>query len=103
MFWCAKIASYSDCILTYGQDKLPTISGLAWALAPKIGSKYLAGLWENDLSRGLAWTRQGNPTLFYPMFLNTSRAPSWSWASIDGEFGYPHMRSHVAMLEAYKG
>jgi hypothetical protein len=44
---------------------------------------YLAGLWESQLPYGLLWISlvpHTRPT--------TERAPSWTWASIDGPVSY---------------
>jgi hypothetical protein len=102
IFWCAQLSLYSKRALTYGRDKLPAISGLARVLARKIGSRYLAGLWEEDLPRGLAWEWQGDGTDSSAL-PSSYRAPSWSWASVDGKFEYPHIRALVPLLKAYEG
>jgi hypothetical protein len=102
MFWCAQLSLYSKRTHTYGRDKLPAISGLARVLAPKIGSRYLAGLWEDDLPRGLAWEWKWDGTHSHRIS-KSYRAPSWSWASVDGEFRYPHIRGLVPLLKAYGG
>jgi hypothetical protein len=86
-FWCAQVSQYSDRTLTYGHDKLPATSGLVRALAPKIGSRYLAGVREGDLARGLAWAWCSRLRIDGPY-----RAPSWSWASVDGAFEYRFWR-----------
>lgn len=51
--------------------------------------QYLAGLWCSYIPAGLLWRRlvatKGDILLYHPM---RYRAPSWSWASIDGEIEY---------------
>ncbi|KAH7205613.1 hypothetical protein BKA60DRAFT_611668 [Fusarium oxysporum] len=79
--WSGLITNYTSRELTKSSDRLPALSGIAKWLQPHLGNPaYLAGLWNNsDLYRQLAWfscTTQ-NPRPQY-------RAPSWSWASIDG-------------------
>ncbi|ENH73390.1 hypothetical protein FOC1_g10008876 [Fusarium oxysporum f. sp. cubense race 1] len=79
--WEGLISDYTYRKLTKSSDWLPALSGIAKWLQPHLGNPgYLAGLWNNsDLHRQLAWfscTTQ-NPRPRY-------RAPSWSWASIDG-------------------
>ncbi|KAF5870555.1 putative heterokaryon incompatibility protein [Botrytis fragariae] len=66
--------------LTKGSEKLVAISTIAREVQPLIRSRYLAGLWEVDLVFQLAWwsRRDGFPSTMY-------QAPSWSWASIDGQ------------------
>lgn len=64
--------------LTNPADKLVAISAIAHELQPFMNCRYLAGHWQTDLVRQLAWTgwngSQRTPTY---------RAPSWSWASVD--------------------
>ena len=67
------------------EDKLPAISGLAIELAGAIQDEYVAGLWCNDILRGLMWST-------WP-FLHVKkpevwRAPSWSWASVNNAVTY---------------
>lgn len=51
---------------TFPEDKLPAISGLARVTAKKSGSKYLAGLWMEDLHIGLLWKDSINCKLRRP-------------------------------------
>lgn len=64
--------------LTQPADKLVAISAIAHELEPFMNCRYLAGHWETDLVRQLAWT--GSNDSQRP---STYRAPSWSWASVD--------------------
>lgn len=81
--WGLVVEHYTKCKLTKSQDKLVAISGIAklfQAFLP--GDNYLAGLWKNDLAYGLLWrsaTYDPSPLVHVP-----DRAPSWSWASVDG-------------------
>ena len=76
--WQAHVNMYSKCGLTKpDKDKLIAISGIA----RKIGTPddYAAGLWKSIMTQQLGWSSGNNcrrPTSW--------RAPSWSWASIDG-------------------
>jgi len=62
-----------------GFDRLPALAGLAKALAERTGDEYLAGIWKKGLIEGLLWYGEDD-LLLTP----TYRAPSWSWASVDG-------------------
>jgi hypothetical protein len=65
-------------------DILPAISALAEKFQTVLADNYLAGLWEADIKRGLFWRVHrsvANPTAEY-------RAPSWSWASVEGTIEY---------------
>lgn len=76
--WQKFVDIYSDCGLTKpDKDKFLAISGIARKIGA--GDDYAAGLWRSVLIRQLRWSTDGGcsrPT--------TWRAPSWSWASIDG-------------------
>ncbi|RMJ13173.1 hypothetical protein CDV36_007186 [Fusarium kuroshium] len=72
-------SEYNMKALTYSSDKLPAFSGLAQKFQHTFGGEYLAGLWSNDIGRGLPW-------LLYTPLSSDSAAqrnhlPSWSWAS----------------------
>lgn len=64
--------------LTNPADKLVAISAIAHELQPFMNCRYLAGHWETDLVRQLAWTGSNGSQR-----TSTYRAPSWSWASVD--------------------
>lgn len=64
--------------LTNPADKLVAISAIAHELQPFMNCRYLAGHWEIDLIRQLAWTGSNDSQR-----ASTYRAPSWSWASVD--------------------
>lgn len=53
--WTRAVARFSDCALTKHADKLVAMSGIAKTLAPILGSRYVAGLWEDYLPQGLLW------------------------------------------------
>ncbi|KAF2450898.1 HET-domain-containing protein [Karstenula rhodostoma CBS 690.94] len=86
--WSDLVEDYSKRSMTYGRDKLVAISGLARILAPVFGMEYVAGLWVKDLIRSLVWHKR----IMEPS-LGTApaayRAPSWSWASVDGQVRFP--------------
>ncbi|KAH7137911.1 heterokaryon incompatibility protein-domain-containing protein [Dendryphion nanum] len=85
--WRRMVELYSKCNLTRPEDKLIAISGLATdmkrilkSLDPGCPHNYLAGLWEERLGEDLSWSLR-NPGKRPEL----ERAPSWSWASVDGE------------------
>ena len=88
--WYRLVAAYSDRKLTYAIDKLPAISGLAQELEMSISDpdeKYLAGFWLGDLAQGLLWMSSAtwNEDMQNTQRSRPYRAPSWSWASMDGQ------------------
>ncbi|KAI9772555.1 MAG: hypothetical protein M1840_000760 [Geoglossum simile] len=89
--WRNIVEEYSGLDLTYGNDKFPAISGTANQMRiyrPK--AKYLAGLWEDDLIQDLLW----EPFQLEDHRPETWRAPSWSWASVNGQIRYTNSISH---------
>jgi hypothetical protein len=83
--WYKWIPLYSKRTLTKSSDKLPAIAGIAFHIATTLGLNYVAGLWRKDLHLGLTWFAERPQTLIR----HKSRAPSWSWASVDGAVVYP--------------
>lgn len=79
--WPQIVRIYSAANLTFGKDKLPALSGVARLGYNETGDQYLAGLWRNNLESQLCWRLWGVQPLKRPSF----RAPTWSWASIDGK------------------
>ena len=57
--WLDLAQSFSTCQLTYDEDALPAISGLARAFQNKLQDQYVAGLWYKDIVRGLLWSTNG--------------------------------------------
>jgi hypothetical protein len=77
--WAHAVQAYTAGSLTNSEDKLVAISAIAREVQPLMRSRYLAGHWEADLVLQLAWS--GTNFSARP---KSYRAPSWSWASIDG-------------------
>jgi hypothetical protein len=55
--WLRIASMYAACDLTFDQDVLPAISGLARRFTKALDDVYLAGLWRGDLISGLMWER----------------------------------------------
>jgi hypothetical protein len=82
----AMLQNYSQRRLKFPKDKLPGVSGLASEFAAAFKTRYLAGLWEEDILMGLCWYPAASLDL-YPVRVRGKIkdyvAPSWSWASQD--------------------
>lgn len=72
------VEEYSSLNLTYEEDRLPAIAGIATSMQTARTGVYLAGLWSDTLVLDMLWFSLGGD--YKPL-----RAPSWSWAS--GEEG----------------
>ena len=87
--WQDMVQTYTARSLRHYTDVLPAISGLAKKVQESTESGYLAGIWEEELVPGLLWEstpgimqpRPKVPVLEPP---RKCRAPSWSWASVEG-------------------
>jgi hypothetical protein len=89
--WEKIVHTYSTKNLTQPGDKLIALSGIAKAVASLNQDTYLAGLWRTDIESQLLWTafpRRGD--LETVRRSPAYRAPTWSWASIDGVVNFNH-------------
>lgn len=89
--WSGIVTLFSKCALTVPSDKLVALSGVAnelkrrlEELRPGARHRYVAGLWEEELPGVLVW-RVSEPASRAASY----RAPTWSWASIDGLVRFP--------------
>ncbi|KAI0323736.1 HET-domain-containing protein, partial [Cubamyces sp. BRFM 1775] len=84
--WWRIVNNYSRRQLSDASDKLTAISALAEMFVPSLGPEYVAGLWRRTLLRDLLWTTdvRFSPSVLRSNRLTGYRAPSWSWASING-------------------
>lgn len=90
--WTDLVQNYCQRSITVQSDKLPAMSGLANAFEASGMGRYCAGMWESDLLAELMWfcnpfdaappRISGAPAK--PEHSRSDRAPSWSWASMEG-------------------
>ncbi len=82
--WVSMVEQYTRRTLSNPDDKL-----IAFAAIPELfsrcpgweGKRYLAGLWEGTLVQDLLWRKAREMLSPRP---EGYRAPSWSWAAVDG-------------------
>ncbi|WYZ44613.1 hypothetical protein EsH8_VII_001049 [Colletotrichum jinshuiense] len=97
--WTMIIRKYSALRLTFPEDRLAAISGVAIELQKATGVRYLAGLWDHErLPSFLLW-RTETPFPERRARPQDRRAPSWSWAAIDEGVIFEHSR---IILESFK-
>lgn len=103
--WLSLVADYSRRKLTKDQDKLSALAGLARLAAAETGDRYYAGVWRSHIYEDLSWRIQVQEESMVSVILDDGsmrsrsvpgrtvaevsrppvyRAPSWSWASLDG-------------------
>lgn len=81
--WCDMIEAYSRRALSYPDDRLPALAGIAESILRVRDVDYLAGLWSHDLVFGLCWYAIGRVERKLgqddgAVFI----APTWPWASV---------------------
>ena len=87
------VSRYSSRELSYETDVLPALSGLAHSFKAIHGvekvtdtNDYLAGIWRNDLPKGLLWSlHDSSDASRHTQYI----APTWSWASMKGQVHFP--------------
>ena len=89
MRWYGIIENYTFRNLTFAEDILPALGGLAVSFQIPLEGPYHAGLFSDDLHRGLEWRTRDALTAKYP---KAYRAPSWSWASVASPVEYKCLR-----------
>ncbi|CAO2647630.1 Nn.00g085520.m01.CDS01 [Neocucurbitaria sp. VM-36] len=88
--WFRLIQEYTSRNMTYQSDKLPALSGIISALQIITGDICYAGIWRSWFMKGLLWRLQVPEWDMYvftpkqPSQVGFYRAPSWSFASIEG-------------------
>lgn len=94
--WSSLIRVYSECKATQ-KERLHELSGIAKHMKAMLQERgcteteYVAGMWKATLPASLMWNTFGAGTR-HP----ACQVPSWSWASVDGEF-------NMRLNEPYNG
>lgn len=78
--WARILDFYTRCNLSVSSNKLVALSGVAKEMEGILKDQYVAGMWLHQLEYGLLWYIIGH---FHRPPI--TRAPSWSWASVDGQ------------------
>ncbi|KAI4688297.1 uncharacterized protein J4E84_005228 [Alternaria hordeiaustralica] len=92
--WSRLIEEYTSRNMTFQTDKLPALSGVISALQKLTGDVCLAGIWKSWFLQGLLWRLQipdWDEYVFFPKMPQRTdawRAPSWSFASVEGVVVY---------------
>ncbi|KAN0116773.1 HET domain containing protein [Hyaloscypha variabilis] len=102
--WLDVLFDYTRRALTISMDKFPAIGAIAEVVQTHTGDKYLAGFFLAQLPRALLWFCTGDRSPPFTEKLGKRhaegpyRAPTWSWACIDGPVSfarcYPDKATH---------
>jgi hypothetical protein len=97
--WGSILLRYSNLSITRPSDKLPALSGLATLAERVLGHRYLYGIWNFNLPYGLFWQPVHRPMVQAIEW----RAPSWSWAALDGavmfDKYFPEKDSRIGLID----
>ncbi|KAK2606450.1 hypothetical protein QQS21_003143 [Conoideocrella luteorostrata] len=83
--WTSVVEQYTRRKLTDPEDRLPAITGVISELEVVWGDMNIYGLWKKWFIGLLVWYKPRSQRA-EKRFLR--RAPSWSWASLDGEISH---------------
>ncbi|KAF2750468.1 HET-domain-containing protein [Sporormia fimetaria CBS 119925] len=84
--WPDLLQHYSSCDLSFANNRLVAIAGLAKAIAAITQEEYISGIWRSELENPvkLAWEPLGLCTA-----IPDSTSPTWSWGSVMGPVDLP--------------
>lgn len=87
--WENLIYDYTNKVLAVEEDKLPGIAGMAADFHNIFhlfdgNDQYTAGLWTSSMPTLLMWHQLGATSELCPKKPTVYRAPTWSWASVNG-------------------
>lgn len=109
--WRSIVLDYTSRSLTFGKDKLAAIAGVASVIQSKTHTQYIAGMWNYRffIEYELCWRVYGRADDQRPFRPSKYRAPTWSWASVEGMISYEYKRDydnlgdiHLAFVEDVK-
>lgn len=100
--WQTIATGFSKLKLTYADDALPALSGIAKrALQLRPGS-YLAGIWEVGIALHLSWRSCDSPTETNPVEQSSAAfRPTFSWISHPGPIEYPVIEKETKSICTY--
>lgn len=94
--WRTIVLDYTRRDLTFEKDKLAAIAGIASIIQRKIEVPYIAGMWNFRfyIEYELCWKAKTQANGRAPFRPRVYRAPTWSWASIEGSISYTYKTDH---------
>lgn len=83
--WTQFIREYTERHLTHPEkDKLVAFAAVAQRYAATLGERYLAGHFRSEMPKDLVWMLRRKHIRGSWKTDQARRAPTWSWASVDG-------------------
>lgn len=106
-YWFDIVGAFTDCSITYADDRFAAISGIVEQLRMQSGDECVAGIWRKDALRHLCWQCRAS---MYDRpncrILPKIHAPSWSWLSCNHQVNFSfsaHMNHAEANILELKG
>jgi hypothetical protein len=99
-YWYRTVEDFMTLDISFSDDRLPAIAGLAKILALRTWYRYLCGLWEEDLLTGLFWSARRERDGVE----GSTSPPSWSWARLPTLPTLPltHLAVKGILLQLYR-
>lgn len=97
--WSKFVVSYSACDLTYWDDRLVAIQGIAQDFASIVQDELVAGLWRSRLVKELCWFMvpgSSDPGIMRDGWV----APTWSWVSCASGVTYASHIDDIELVDA---
>lgn len=85
--WRKAVKNVTSRFITYGNDVLPALAGIASRYQNLTGHTFAAGLWRETFLEDMAWTTSSHGSS-NAKYASTSWSPSWSWASCPGSVDF---------------
>lgn len=85
--WHQILIEYQNRALTFNQDNLTALAGIAESMQARTDWIYLSGIWKHDIPRGMLWERTAadvDGSHSSHRRFDRYQAPSWSWSSVEG-------------------
>lgn len=94
--WRSIVLDYTSRSLTFEKDKLAAIAGVASVIQSKTHAQYIAGMWNYRffIEYDLCWQVSRRADGQRPFRPSKYRAPTWSWASVEGMISYGYKRDY---------
>lgn len=84
--WGSIVTDYTSRALTFPEDRLPALEGVARELEKLWNDTYIAGMWRSQLFAWFLWKSSCNAS---NRSTGRLRAPTWRWAAVDGVITFP--------------
>ncbi|KAF2817702.1 uncharacterized protein BDZ99DRAFT_22972 [Mytilinidion resinicola] len=95
--WDSVVSRYSIGQLSFEEDKLAVLAGIATYVEELLQDEYLVGMWRNDLARQMCWS-VSTPDLCTRRLAYI--APTWSWLTLnDSRISMPDPESAVFFVD----